>query len=148
MTLDEIQRRVKFLPYALTVEAAPELAKAIRLVYVENVTRQETPYGDPWPPRKRGTKPVLVGAPAAITASSSGPRINITILGINARHHKGAVRGSVQRQMIPYRKDGQRGITPAVREAIVKILDRRFRETTGGGSSSASTQTHGAGAVT
>ena len=147
MTLDEIARRVKSLPHELTVAAAPEIARAVRMVFVETVNQQQTPYGEPWPPRTRGTAPVLVHAAESITASSVGARITITVLGINARHHKGAVRGSVQRQMIPYRKDGQRGITPAVHAAIVKILDRRFRETTAGNSSSASTQTHGAGAV-
>jgi hypothetical protein len=65
---------------------------------------------------------VLNNAADAVTHASVGSRVYITVSGINARHHKGAVRGSVQRQIILYRKHGSKAITPRIAAAIRDVL--------------------------
>lgn len=137
------------LPAALLDTAMPELAKTVEDHLRRTIAAQQTPFGVPWPPRARGTAPVLVHAADAMTVSPIGRTIYMVLRGIEARHHKGAVRGSVQRQIILYKKDisksafkraqrhaakrgqtavGMRGIPPKLFEAMQAVVLKHLEQ--------------------
>jgi hypothetical protein len=128
MTLEGLSTFIRGLPQELMREATPDIAAAVHEALNVTIRAHQSPYGVPWAPRKRGTRPVLNNAADAVTHTSVGNRIYIAVRGINARHHKGAVRGSVQRPIIIYKKHGAKAITPRIALAIQEAVTKRFHE--------------------
>lgn len=129
-TVDDIIAKIRELPNELTLAAAPEAAEAVFEVLSITIKAGQSPDGKAWAPRKVGTGPVLENALSAVRCFASGPVIYITVKGINARHHRGNVKGKVRRQIIPSRK-----LTPEIIEAIRNVIYRRFDDTMNGGTS-------------
>lgn len=142
LTVPQLIAKMRDLPHAVIDRALPDAAQAIDKTLRETMGAQQTPFGEPWPPRKVGTAPVLVHAVDALTVSVVGRTIFAVIRGIESRHHKGGVRGGVQRQMIPYVKDNPRksssrkaktaspprGVPPRILEAVREVFDKHFEE--------------------
>jgi len=128
MRLDDLLTAMKGMPHELIQRAAPEIAVAVREALLVTIRAHQAPDGTPWAPRKKGTRPVLNNAAEAMTTSAVGSRIYIVVRGINGRHHKGAVRGSVQRPIIIYKKHGRKAITPRIAQAIHDVVAQRFRD--------------------
>jgi hypothetical protein len=127
MNIDSLIAFVRTLPQTLAQQSAPEVAAAVHQELLVTIEAHQSPAGVPWAPRKRGTRPVLNNAADAVSSSGFGSRVYITVRGINARHHKGAVRGSVQRPIIMYKKDGVRALPPRIVAVIRAVLEKRFK---------------------
>ena len=69
---------------------------------------------------------MLNNAADSMSTTSSGGRVYVTVRGIEGRHHKGAVRGSVQRPIIIYKKHGAKAITPRLAAAISEAVMKHF----------------------
>jgi len=126
MTLDSLIVFTRSLPQQLVLQSAPQIAEAVHRELRITIGAHQSPAGVPWAPRKRGTRPVLNNAADAVTSYGANGRVYVTVRGINARHHKGAVRGSVQRPIIMYKKDGVRALPPRMIAAIEGVLRTRF----------------------
>ena len=127
MTIDGLNAFIRGLPKALLRDAMPDVADAVHQALNVTIRAHQSPHGVPWAPRKQGTRPVLNNAADAVSHTNSDKRVYIAVRGINARHHKGAVRGSVQRPIILYKKDGVKALPPRIVDAINEVLRARFR---------------------
>lgn len=126
---------IKGLSRGLLEGAAPLIADALRAELSATITSHETPDGKPWAPRKRGYAPVLNNAVSALRVTSDGTLIVMTILGIEARHNHGWVRGGTKRQMIPSDNDTT-GLPPRMVRAIQDVLTKEFNRISSGGGAS------------
>jgi hypothetical protein len=99
-TLEEIEARIRAMPEGVVRESGPVIADQIKELLLVTMRAQQTPDGKPWPKRLKGIGPVLVNAADALRVTAYGPQIFIRLLGIEARHHYGSIRGSVVRQQI------------------------------------------------
>jgi len=120
-----LSAKIASLPAAMTVEAAPRVAIAVREALLKTMNAQTAPDGERWAPRKRGTRPVLVNASDALEVGSSGSTVIIALHGIEARHHRGWVKGGTARPIII---DKHTGMTAPVAAAIHAALDTAFTE--------------------
>lgn len=121
---DELTRKLKGLPEALIQGSGPELSAALREVITKAIREQRAPQdGTPWEPRKKGTKPMLQGATEAFGVAMIGNTVWVRLTGIEARHHRGWVRGATARPQI-FEDD----LSPAAVDAISAVLERRFTE--------------------
>ena len=89
------------------------------------ISRGQDPNGKPWQPTKAGERP-LKNAGAALSVKLVGKRIVWTLKGIEARHHLGAVKGKVKRQIIPIED-----IPSSVAKAITQTYNSEFARITG-----------------
>jgi len=121
MTVDELIARVQALPDALLLDALPECTEAVRRESLATARAGTTPEGVPWAPRKDGSGAVLVNAADAVKVGLIGRTIWIRLLGIEARHHRGRVKGKTKRQIIPVGH-----IPPNIARAMGDVLTRRF----------------------
>lgn len=83
------------------------------------IAAQTTAYGDPWKPSKYG-QPLLVNAAAALRYTVTGTKLRVTLTGIEAKHHFGAVRGGRARRIIPNR--------PYLPQAVMTRVIARLQE--------------------
>lgn len=118
--------RLRSLPTELVKRAAPDIAKEGLAQVTANVASQVGPDGTPWPASKSG-KPVLVQAASHVTVQALGTVILFKLTGIDARHHKGFVKGGERRPIIPVRSMPQ-----PLAAAIKKVLKKRFLEVMAG----------------
>lgn len=128
MDINSLISFVRGLPNELVQQSAPDVAKAVHEALLVTINAHQAPDGTPWAPRKRGTAPVLNNAADAVSSAGYAGRAYISVRGINARHHKGAVRGSVQRPIILYKKHGAKAITPRIAAAIHAALAKRLND--------------------
>jgi hypothetical protein len=139
ITMQQLIKKLENMPQMVIDAAMPDAAKAVDATLRETIMNQQDPYGAPWPGRDRGTKPVLVNAVDALTVTPVDRTIYMVIQGIEARHHSGSVRGSVQRPMIPFKKDmgGRRnkkqqkagppkGVPPRIMIAVREVFAAHF----------------------
>jgi hypothetical protein len=84
----------------LAAGIAPEIAVELDRELRANIAAGRGPDGIAWPPTKDG-KPALRGAGKALTVRAVGKVVLATLTGPEARHHLGAVRGGVRRQILP-----------------------------------------------
>lgn len=124
-TIEQFVAQLAALPKAMLQDALPELGIVVRKSLVNTINAGETPDHVKWAPRKRGDAPVLVHAEAALHVGAIGGRIYIRLAGIEARHHRGRVKGGTKREVILTTH-----LTPDVVAAMRKVLDRRFAEAT------------------
>lgn len=93
--------RVRTLPSTLPQIAARAAVK-VRAILAANVAAGRGPDGKPWQKTQDG-KPALTSAMSAVDVRAVGSAIVIAVDGVEARHHQGAVRGGVRREIIPSR---------------------------------------------
>lgn len=124
--MDALIARVRQLG-DLVDEAAPEIAKALELELQLQIAAARGPGGAAWAPRKSDGGKALQGAAAQLTVRVVGRVVIARLVGVEARHHLGYVRGGVQRQILP-----TAGIPDPMVRSIRKVLDRKFGELAGG----------------
>jgi hypothetical protein len=121
---DHLIKQLEGLSQEVIRGSEAELAAALRRVVEEAIAAQRAPTsGAPWEPRVKGTAPMLQGAPLAMGFAMLGSTMWIRLTGVEARHHRGWVRGGTARELIF--KDR---LSPAAIDAISKVLERRFTE--------------------
>jgi hypothetical protein len=111
--------------YALTdlgKEAAPSVAKVVRRDIEGTIARGVSSEGHPWKPTLDGKKP-LQHAAQALRVASVGSVIYARVVGVEARHHKGRVKGGQKRTILPVD-----GVPPRMAAAIKLALDETFLE--------------------
>jgi hypothetical protein len=124
LTLNTIIDRIEDLPDALLRANIGKLAEVVRVELHRTLAASETPEGKPWPPRKRGTRPVLVHARDALIVRGIGNQIFVQVYGHYARHHRGWVKGGTQRQMIPLKNERlPAAMLDAMRRVIASTVD-------------------------
>jgi len=109
----------------ITTVVAPSVAFAAKREIVAQIARGQGPDGKPWKLTKAGTVP-LRGAAEGVTVSAVGSVIVIRVDGHHARHHLGAVKGKIKREIIPNRR-----IPGPLSRAIRRVVVREFRSTMG-----------------
>jgi hypothetical protein len=124
MNIDSLIVFTRSMPQWL--QSAPQVAEAVHAALLVTIGAHQTPHGVPWIPRKHGTRPVLNNAAEHLYSHGANGRVDISIRGIYGRHHKGSVRGSVQRPIIMYKKHGIRALPPRIIAAIEATLRARF----------------------
>ncbi len=117
--------RLRALPRAMLYEAGPSVADAIHVALNVTANAGQTPDGIAWPTRKHDHGRALEHAAEQIRVGAIGTKILIRVLGVEARHHRGIVKGGVARRIILYN-----GITLKVAVAINRALTKAFREAT------------------
>ena len=60
LTLQQLIGKLKDMPRAVLDAAMPEAVKAVDRTLRETIEQQQNPYEEPWAPREKGTRPVLV----------------------------------------------------------------------------------------
>lgn len=90
--------KLKHTPEQIVVVVREELDAHLR----STIAAQTNAYGDPWTPSKYG-QPLLVNAASALRYTISGSKLRVTLTGVEAKHHYGAVRGGRARRIIPNR---------------------------------------------
>ena len=109
----------------LVDDAAPDVAKALEAKLRDQVARGVNPQGKPWPKTKAGRR-ALPDAMDDVAVRARGPRIEIRVTGTHARHHLGAVRGGVRRQIIP-----ERELPKPMADAVGEVLEEHFARKVG-----------------
>lgn len=125
-TLDEMIARLQALGPAMTTAAAPRVAEALRTELARTIAAGTSADGQPWDPKRDGGQP-LKNAAAAIKTSVYGTRVRIAIKGVEARHHRGRVKGGVIRPILPTGKQ----LPAAWSAAIERTLSECFKEAQG-----------------
>lgn len=108
----------------LAADAAPDLADAVEGEVRAQIARGEAPDGTRWQLTQDGRRP-LQSAGESLTVRALGSVVILRVVGHHARHHLGAVKGGVKRQILPT----ARIPAPMVR-ALTTTLTMRFREVT------------------
>jgi cytochrome P450 len=126
ITVEEMQRRIQELPEALTRGSWQKLTAAAREELERTINAGKTPDGVPWAKRKRGTGAVLVNAAAALKVATIQNVIWMRLTGPEARHHRGAVKGGVTREIILTH------LTDTMATVIHDVLTKAFSETVSG----------------
>jgi len=124
--LDRMIECLRTLGPALTTEAAPAVAKAVERELDAQISRAVGPDGRPWKATQDGRTP-LRNAAKALSVRAIGDVVVATLEGAEARHHLGAVKGGVKRQILPTGK-----IPDPVTRAIKTVLTTAFQRKTGG----------------
>jgi len=114
--------RLGTLDTELVKRAAPELAKELQEETQDNIVRGVDPDGKPWLRTKDGAQP-LRNAGKAVSTKAVGNVIIQRVEGVEAKHHKGAVKGGEKRPIIPSRK-----MPRAFSRACAKVFGKHFRE--------------------
>lgn len=112
-------RKLEELPKTL----APRVAAAVRRDVLEHVRRGESPDGRPWPPTLDGHLP-LQGAGEALDVRAAGDKVVATLVGPEARHHLGQVRGGKARPILP-----TNAMPSSMTRAVRAVADAAFLET-------------------
>ncbi len=127
--LDTMIERVRSLPKRTIEGAADDVAAFIKRELSASIAAGTTPTGEAWQPRKAdGGKPLANALHALQVTVVEGSIVFVHLDGPEARHHRGWVRGGVQRQIIPTE------LPPQWVGKIRDILAQRFAaEANGGG---------------
>ena len=118
--------KLRRLGPALTKGGAPAVALAVRGELAAQIAAGTGPDGRAWKPTKAGTPP-LRNAAAALTVRAVGTVVVATLSGVEARHHLGAVKGKVKREILPTGK-----IPDPVTRAITRVVTAEFEAIMGG----------------
>lgn len=105
--------RLRSIPLTLP-EIARRAAVELEAVIARNIAMGLAPDGSRWPATKDGHAP-LRDAMKSITVAAHGSEVVILVDGVEARHHLGAVKGNVKRELIP---------TRAIPQPMLEALDR------------------------
>lgn len=121
--LDEIIARLRAIPLVVE-EALPEVARECEKIIAGNIKAQRGPDGEAWPKSLDG-EPVLQGAMKNVTVRAIGRVLLARVVGPEARHHLGIIRGRVQRKLIPSKK-----IPGPFVEAIKRVVNKHLQKAT------------------
>lgn len=122
--LDAMLAMTRALPRALTDDALPEIADALRADLAATIAAGTTPHGTQWAPRKDTGARAMPNVADAVSVTVDGGSVLVRVTGAEALHHRGAVKGGRKRQVIY-----QRANLPArVMTKVSEILDRQFAE--------------------
>lgn len=124
--LQEQIDRCRALPDELVTRAAPDIAKELEAEIRKNVAAAQGPDGTPWKPTESGAAP-LKNAAEHVTVRALGSVILAKVTGVEARHHKGQVKGGTRRPIIPVRS-----IPEPLTKAIKRVLGEKFQDVMGG----------------
>lgn len=114
----------------LGVRAAPSIVRVMDAYLRRTIAAGTDPYGNPWAPRKSDGGRTLVHADKTLKVTWHGRHIIVEIHGIDARHHKGAVKGRVKRPIIFNKKE----LPPALVEEIRRALAAEYQAIVAGDS--------------
>lgn len=123
--IDRMIAGLEALPGHLTSAAAPELATALEVELRSQIASGVGPDGKSWAPTRDGAQ-ALPNAARDLEVSASGKLVIATLGGVHARHHFGAVKGGVRRQILP-----SSGVPATVARAFESVLNDRFARATG-----------------
>lgn len=112
--------RLRKLGKVFVSGSAPIVAKAIDKEIAKQIDASEGPDGKPWKPTKAGTAP-LQNASEAVTVKAIGKVVLVKVVDVEARHHLGAVKGKVKREIIP-----TGAIPTPITRAITRVLTGEF----------------------
>jgi hypothetical protein len=129
LTIETIIGRIEDLPDALVRDQIVRLAAVVRKELDRTLAASSTPEGQPWAPRKRGTRPVLVHARDNVIVRGIGNQIFVQVFGHYARHHRGWVKGGTQRQMIPLKNER---LPLAMLDAMRRVIETATQQTMAG----------------
>jgi hypothetical protein len=105
----------------LVADSMPALTAAVRAETERTIAAGTSAYGEQWQPTQQGERP-LKHAAKAVTVLSVNRTIFITIVGPEARHHLGRVKGKRKRGIIP-----ERGLPSTMANALRAELERAFQ---------------------
>lgn len=116
-------RGLKLLPTEVAKAAAPRVEGELK----RSASAGTTPYGEKWPQKKDGGKP-LVNAAAAVSCKAIGSVVEMSIDDyVHRIHNSGAEGGVPSRQMLP---DGTRSlpqpIVVALEASAAEVFERRM----------------------
>lgn len=121
--LDDMIARLRRIPRVVE-EALPEAAKELETIIAGNIAAQRGPDGEPWTkPADRTTSIVLRNAMKSVTVRAIGRVLLARVVGVEARHHIGIIKGRVQRRIIPTNK-----APLAMIQALKNVVFRRLKE--------------------
>lgn len=130
--LESISRMIKSLralPRALTVELAPKVAEIFQEDVERSIAAGTAPDGTPWKPRaKDGSRP-LEGAASHVYSAAVGSIVYLRVKGIEARHHRGTVKGKVKRPII---YEGTK-VPKRVADKVIALQTAAFQRVMSGG---------------
>ncbi len=109
----------------LVDDSAPDVAKAVKVEMVKQIDKATGPDGKAWQVTQAGTRP-LKNAAQSLTVQAAGAVIILRLIGRHARHHLGAVKGKIKREILPTRK-----IPDPVARAIGRVVTGEFKRTMG-----------------
>ena len=125
--IDNLLRKLDGLK-SLGLRAVPVIARVMEAHLRRTIKAGTDPYGTPWAPRKRDGGRPLQHADQTLKVTGHGRHVIVEIHGIDARHHKGAVKGRVKRPVIFNQKE----LPPALVEDIRAVLIEEFKKTVEG----------------
>lgn len=105
---------------------APRIAKRVHEVLSKQIAEAKFPSGSAWPDTQDGRK-ALRNAAAALTVRAMGNVIVARLSGPEARHSVGAVRGNVQRQILPTAAGQLRSIGEAVKLELADAMKEAIK---------------------
>ena len=123
--LDEMIRSARALG-TMVPDAAPAVARVLDSEVRTQIAQGTGPDGRPWKPTQAGNLP-LRNAGKSVTTRAIDGVVLMTVVGVEARHHLGAVRGKVRRPIIPSSR-----IPDPMARAITRVYEERFGKITGG----------------
>ncbi len=124
--LDAHIARIRQLP-GLVKRAAPEVRDVLERELRLTIAAGRSPSGVAWKPRADGSQ-ALQNAASALAVTVVGTVVIARLTGVEVRHHLGAVKGGIRRQILP-----SGGIPAPVSKGIHVALTREFRRTMGAG---------------
>lgn len=124
--LQEQIDRVRSLPDELGKSAAPLIAKEAKKIVEQDIAASRAPDGTPWPKTEDGHEP-LKNAANAVKVSAVDSTIVFEVSGVEAKHHRGRVKGGKRRALIP-----ARSIPQTLTLAIKRALSKTFQNVMGG----------------
>ena len=120
----EIEDWIRKLEDLEHMEVSELIRKALVDHAVATTTAATDADGRKWAPRKADGGRPLVGALNAVSSYVTDKTAGVKVSGINARHHRGWIRGGVKRGIIPTRSS----LPQQLNLRIIKRLSDRFVE--------------------
>ena len=107
----------------------PKLARVVGAGIERTIAAGTNPYGEVWKPTLDDHQP-LQNAMKAVTVTAVDRSIFVRVVGVEAKHHLGAVRGKKVRRIIPSKKR----IPGEIAIGMKRVLDEHFDQTVRHGS--------------
>jgi len=108
-----------------TRQVVDEAGNALEREVLASASRQQAPTGAAWTASKTGER-VLRNVASNMRKTISGDVVTLTLSGHYARHHLGAVKGKIQRRILPSR-NVPKPISGAIAQAITREFEKVMR---------------------
>lgn len=106
----------------LVADSMPALTQAVRAEMERTIAAGTTADGEQWQPTKQGLQPLRQAA-KAVSVLSVNKTIFVTIVGPEARHHLGYVRGGRKRAIIPESSEIPSPMAQSLRAVLQQAFD-------------------------